>query len=125
MKKIGLSFKWLSTVPFLSLMHPPDSLFLHRCYSFDRYPALLRGDRLLALVYFGSFCILILYLVLNVVLAATYNGWKQQHTKKLLDLRVRRYQNLLIAWQILVVGSSQPQQEPQEPQEPEAPQGQG
>lgn len=66
------------------------------------YPALIRGNRLVALLYFGSFCILILYLVLNVVLAATYNGWKQQHRHLLLKNRVRRYQNLLIAWQLVM-----------------------
>ena len=54
----------------------------------------------MALLYFGSFCILLLYLVLNVVLAATYDGWKKEHSQQLLRLRAIRYHNLLVAWQV-------------------------
>jgi len=66
------------------------------------YPALLRGNPIVALLFFGSFCILLLYLVMNVVLAATYDGWKNEHSHQLLRLRVVRYHNLLVAWQVLL-----------------------
>ena len=56
---------------------------------------------LFACASFVSFVILGIYLILNVLLAATYSGWKQMHKEQLLTLRVHRYHNLLVAWQVL------------------------
>jgi hypothetical protein len=43
-----------------------------------------------------------IYLILNVLLAATYNSWKDEHSVQLLHMRIVRYHNLLIAWQLLL-----------------------
>jgi len=68
-----------------------------------------------------SFIVLVLYLILNVLLAATYSSWKQQHSRQLLCLRAQRYHNLLVAWELV----QQPHQEyPQQHQQQQYPQQQ-
>ena len=54
----------------------------------------------MALSFFVSYIVITIYLILNVLLAATYSGWKEQHSRGLLDLRVQRYHNLLLAWAV-------------------------
>lgn len=63
------------------------------------YPALLRGSAY-GHAYFVSYIILTIYLIKNVLLGATYSSWKTHHKRQLLTLRVQRYHNLLIAWQV-------------------------
>jgi hypothetical protein len=43
----------------------------------------------------------------------TWFSWKQQHSEQLLELRVRRYHNLLVAWEIVQPTSKQQQQQQQ------------
>jgi hypothetical protein len=65
------------------------------------YPAMFRGS-VVNLAYFATFFILSKYLILNVLLAATYSAWKSEHSSQLLNLRLSRYHSLLLAWQVLL-----------------------
>ena len=65
------------------------------------YPAMFRGS-VANVAYFATYIILTKYLILNVLLAATYNAWKSEHSSQLLDLRLGRYHSLLLAWHVLL-----------------------
>ena len=64
------------------------------------YPAMFRGS-VANIAYFATYIILTKYLILNVLLAATYNAWKSEHSSQLLEWRLGRYHSLLLAWHVL------------------------
>uniref|UniRef100_A0A7S2WWN7 Ion transport domain-containing protein n=1 Tax=Rhizochromulina marina TaxID=1034831 RepID=A0A7S2WWN7_9STRA len=56
----------------------------------------------LVVLFFVSYLLLIVYLILNMKLAAVYDSWKEVHEAKLLEDRVRRYHALIVAHHALV-----------------------
>ena len=71
-------------------------------FPFVMYPPLYRGNPVLALGYFVSFLVVIVYLVMNMLLAAFYEAWKGQHERQLLNDRVRRYHALILVHHTLL-----------------------
>lgn len=67
------------------------------------YPALDRAESQIGVgLFFASFVMIVIYIILALLLAALYDNWKERHAHLQLTARVRRYHALLACYHVLL-----------------------